>query len=56
MTSHDQVGRALALMQEHGVSQIPVVSAEDESVFVGAVSEKGCSGRRPSTPAFAPRR
>jgi cystathionine beta-synthase len=28
-------------MQEHGVSQIPVVSAEDESVFVGAVSEKG---------------
>ena len=41
VTSHDQVGRALALMQEHGVSQIPVVSAEDESVFVGAVSEKG---------------
>jgi cystathionine beta-synthase len=41
VTSHDQVGRALALMQEHGVSQIPVISAEDESVFVGAVSEKG---------------
>jgi len=41
VTSHDQVGSALALMQEHGVSQIPVVSAEDESVFVGAVSEKG---------------
>jgi cystathionine beta-synthase len=41
VSSHDQVGRALALMQEHGVSQIPVVSAEDESVFVGAVSEKG---------------
>jgi cystathionine beta-synthase len=41
VTSHDQVGRALALMQEHAVSQIPVVSAEDESVFVGAVSEKG---------------
>jgi cystathionine beta-synthase len=41
VTSHDQVGRALALMHEHGVSQIPVVSAEDESVFVGAVSEKG---------------
>ena len=41
VTSHDQVGRALALMQEHGVSQIPVVSAEDGSVFVGAVSEKG---------------
>ena len=41
VTSHDQVGRALGLMQEHGVSQLPVVSAEDESVFVGAVSEKG---------------
>ena len=41
VSSHDQVGRALALMQEHGVSQIPVVSAEDDSVFVGAVSEKG---------------
>jgi cystathionine beta-synthase len=41
VSSHDRVGQALALMQEHGVSQIPVVSAEDESVFVGAVSEKG---------------
>jgi len=41
VSSHDQVGRVLVLMQEHGVSQIPVVSAEDESVFVGAVSEKG---------------
>jgi cystathionine beta-synthase len=41
VSSHDQIGRALELMQEHGVSQIPVVSAEDESVFVGAVSEKG---------------
>jgi cystathionine beta-synthase len=41
VSSHDQIERALALMQEHGVSQIPVVSAEDESVFVGAVSERG---------------
>jgi cystathionine beta-synthase len=41
VSSHDEVGRVLALMQEHGVSQIPVVSAEDESVFVGTVSEKG---------------
>ncbi len=41
VSSHDQVGRVLSLMQEHGVSQIPVVSAEDESVFVGAVSERG---------------
>jgi cystathionine beta-synthase len=41
VSSHDEVGRALALMREHGVSQVPVVSAEDESVFVGALSERG---------------
>jgi cystathionine beta-synthase len=50
VSSHDEVARALTLMQEHGVSQIPVVSAEDESVFVGAVSERGllwASAERP---------
>jgi cystathionine beta-synthase len=41
VSSRDEVGRALALMRQHGVSQVPVVSAEDESVFVGAVSERG---------------
>jgi cystathionine beta-synthase len=41
VSSHDEVGRALALMQQHGVSQLPVVSAEDESVFVGVVSDRG---------------
>ena len=41
VSSHDEVGRALALMQQHGLSQVPVVSAEDESVFVGVVSERG---------------
>jgi cystathionine beta-synthase len=41
VSSHDEVGRALTLMQQHGVSQIPVVSAEDETVFVGVVSERG---------------
>jgi cystathionine beta-synthase len=41
VSSHDEVGRALELMRQHGVSQIPVVSAEDESVFVGVVSERG---------------
>jgi cystathionine beta-synthase len=39
--SHDEVAQVLALMREHGVSQIPVVSGEDESVFVGTVSERG---------------
>ncbi len=41
VSSHDEVRRGLALMQQHGVSQVPVVSAEDESVFVGVVSERG---------------
>ena len=39
--SHDQVGRALELMREHAVSQVPVVSAGDERAFVGPVSERG---------------
>ncbi|MGH2957386.1 MAG: cystathionine beta-synthase [Solirubrobacterales bacterium] len=41
VASHDEVGRVLGLMREHAVSQVPVVSAEDESVFVGTVSERG---------------
>jgi cystathionine beta-synthase len=41
VSSHDEVGQALALMRQHGVSQVPVVSGEDESVFVGVVSERG---------------
>jgi cystathionine beta-synthase len=41
VSSRDEVGRALALMQQHGVSQLPVVSAEDKSVFVGVVSDRG---------------
>ena len=39
--SHDQVGRALELMREHGVSQVPVVSGEDGRAFLGTVSERG---------------
>jgi cystathionine beta-synthase len=39
--SHDEVGRALELMREHGVSQVPVVSSEDERAFIGTVSERG---------------
>jgi cystathionine beta-synthase len=38
---HDEVGRALDLMREHGVSQVPVVSSGDEHAFVGTVSERG---------------
>ncbi len=39
--SHDPVGRALELMREHGVSQVPVVSGEDGRAFMGTVSERG---------------
>ncbi len=39
--SQDAVGRALELMREHGVSQVPVVSGEDEQAVVGTVSERG---------------
>ena len=38
--SHDVVQRALELMREHGVSQVPVVSGEDERAVVGTVSER----------------
>jgi cystathionine beta-synthase len=38
--SHDQVGRVLELMREHGVSQVPVVSGEEGRAFVGTVSER----------------
>ena len=41
VSSHDQVARVLQLMREHGVSQVPVVSAEDQRAFVGTVSERG---------------
>ena len=41
VSSHDAVGRALELMREHGISQLPVSSAEDERAFVGRVSERG---------------
>jgi len=39
--SHDHVGDALELMRKHAVSQVPVVSSEDERAFVGTVSERG---------------
>ncbi len=39
--SHDPVGRALELMREHGVSQVPVVSGEEGRAFLGTVSERG---------------
>jgi len=39
--SHAQVGAALELMREHGVSQVPVVSGDEGRAFLGTVSERG---------------
>ena len=41
VASNDEVGRALELMREHGVSQVPVVSGGDGAALVGTVSERG---------------
>jgi cystathionine beta-synthase len=38
--SHEPAKRALELMREHGISQVPVVSSEDQEAFLGSVSER----------------
>ncbi|MDO8210373.1 cystathionine beta-synthase [Conexibacter sp. CPCC 206217] len=39
--THQQVKDAVSLLHEHGVSQLPVVSATDPSAIVGSVGERG---------------
>jgi cystathionine beta-synthase len=39
--THSRVRDAVALLHEHRVSQLPVVSAHDRSTVVGAISERG---------------
>jgi len=39
--THQHVRDAVALLHEHGVSQMPVVSAADATAVVGAVTERG---------------
>jgi cystathionine beta-synthase len=39
--THDKVRDAVSLLHEHGVSQLPVVSASDPHTVVGSVSESG---------------
>ncbi|MDQ3678627.1 MAG: cystathionine beta-synthase [Actinomycetota bacterium] len=41
VSTHDKVRDAVALMHEHGVSQLPVVSAHDASTVVGSTGERG---------------
>ena len=47
-----RVRDAVALLHEHRVSQLPVVSAEDETTVVGAVGEQACCATRPPDPAL----
>jgi cystathionine beta-synthase len=39
--AHDVVRDAVALLHRHRVSQLPVVSAHDDSAVVGSISERG---------------
>jgi cystathionine beta-synthase len=39
--THQKVRDAVTLLHEHGVSQLPVVSAQDPNAIVGSVGERG---------------
>jgi cystathionine beta-synthase len=41
VTSNQKVRDAIALLHEHGVSQLPVVSAHDPQSVVGSIGERG---------------
>jgi cystathionine beta-synthase len=48
--THQKVRDAIALLHEHRVSQLPVVSAGDETTVVGSVGERGLLKRAIDTP------
>jgi cystathionine beta-synthase len=47
-----KVREAIALLHEHSVSQLPVVSAHDENSIVGSVGERGLLKRAIGAPAL----
>jgi cystathionine beta-synthase len=49
---HDRVRDAVALLHEHGVSQLPVVSSHDAAAVVGSVGERGLLRRAVADPAL----
>ena len=49
---HYRVREAVALLHEHRVSQLPVVSAEDGSQVVGAIGERGLLKHAAADPAL----
>jgi cystathionine beta-synthase len=48
--SHFRVRDAVALLHEHRVSQLPVVSAHDPATMVGAIGERGLLRRAAEDP------
>ncbi|MCD6727902.1 MAG: cystathionine beta-synthase [Solirubrobacteraceae bacterium] len=48
--AHDRVRDAIALLNEHRVSQLPVVSENDPSAIVGSVGERGLLRRAVDSP------
>ena len=50
--THFRVRDAVALLHEHRVSQLPVVSAHDTATVVGAIGERGLLKRAAENPAI----
>jgi cystathionine beta-synthase len=50
--THDRVRNAIALLHEHRVSQLPVVSSHDPSTVVGAIGERGLLLRAVQDPSL----
>jgi cystathionine beta-synthase len=50
--AHDKVRDAVALLHEHRVSQLPVVSGHDEHAIIGSVGERGLLAHAVEDPAL----
>jgi cystathionine beta-synthase len=50
--THARIRNAVALMHEHGVSQLPVVSAHDAHTVVGSITERGLLKRAIDDPGL----
>jgi cystathionine beta-synthase len=50
--AHQRVRDAVALLHEHRVSQLPVVSAHDAQVVVGSIAERGLLAHAVSDPSL----
>ena len=52
VATHQQVRDAIALLHEHRVSQLPVVSEKDPATVVGAIGERGLLRHAAEDPAL----